>query len=208
MAEAKDPIKTVEEAVVAHQERVLKFYKTLWKRIKSVLAPLKKFIKDLLSAAKEIAKTVGKSLINQLTSSMRAILDLLTRLEKVLKSVILLGKRILATLRKAADQVKAIRFLKTVVCKYVEFIKQIWAMIADLVKQIGLLDRAIALLDTFGTVLSFVFNWISALIKGLSMMSRNIWRHLKQGIKAFVKERKEAIQLGRYVAKMPVPKPG
>lgn len=208
MAEAKDPIKTVEEAVVAHQERVLKFYKTLWKRIKSVLAPLKKFIKDLLSAAKEIAKTVGKSLINQLTSSMRAILDLLTRLEKVLKSVILLGKRILATLRKAADQVKAIRFLKTVVRKYVEFIKQIWAMIADLAKQIGILDAAIAILDTFSTVLRFVFNWITALIKGITTMSRNIGRHLKQGLKAFVKERKEAIQLGRYVAKMPVPKPG
>ena len=208
MAEAKDPVKTVEEAVVAHQERVLKFYKTLWKRIKSALAPLKKFIKDLLSAAKEIAKTVGKSLITQLTSSMGAILDLLTRLEKVLKSVILLGKRILATLRKATDQVKAIRFLKTVVRKYVAFITQIWAMIADLAKQIGLLDRAIAVLDTFGTVLSFLFNWISALIKGITMMSRNIWRHLKQGIKAFVKERKEAILLGRFVAKMPVPKPG
>mgnify|MGYP000456585665 FL=1 len=208
MAEAKDPVKTVEEAVVAHQERVLKFYKTLWKRIKSALAPLKKFIKDLLSAAREIAKTVGKSLITQLTSSMRAILDLLTRLEKMLKSVILLGKRILATLRKATDQVKAVRFLKTVVRKYVAFITQIWAMIADLAKQIGLLDRAIAVLDTFGTVLSFVFNWISALIKGITMMSRNIWRHLKQGIKAFVKERKEVIQLGRYVAKMPVPKPG
>ena len=208
MAEAKDPVKTVEEAVVAHQERVLKFYKTLWKRIKSALAPLKKFIKDLLSAAKEIAKTVGRSLITQLTSSMRAILDLLTRLEKMLKSVILLGKRILATLRKATDQVKAIRFLKTVVRKYVAFITQIWAMIADLAKQIGLLDRAIAVLNTFGTVLSFLFNWISALIKGITMMSRNIWRHLKQGIKAFVKERKEVIQLGRFVAKMPVPKPG
>ncbi len=208
MAETKDPVDYVQEAIVKHQERVLKFYKTLWKRIKSLLKPLKDFLKDLLSATKEIAKTVGKRVISMITTSLRAILDMLTRLEKVLKSVILLGKRILATLRKATDQVKAIRFLKTVARKYVEFIKQIWAMIADLAKQIGLLDGAIAVLDTFSTVLSFVFNWISALIKGITLMSRNIGRHLKQGIKAFVKERKEAIQLGRYVAKMPVPKPG
>ncbi|MEP4036326.1 hypothetical protein [Pseudophaeobacter sp.] len=208
MAETKDPVDYVQEAIVKHQERVLRFYKTLWKRIKSLLKPLKDFLKDLLSATKEIAKTVGKRVISKITTSLRAILDLLTRLEKVLKSVILLGKRILATLRKATDQVKAIRFLKTVVRKYVAFIKQIWAMIADLAKQIGLLNGAIAILDTFSTVLSFVFNWISALIKGITMMSRNIGRHLKQGLKTFVKERKEAIQLGRYVAKMPVPKPG
>lgn len=208
MAETKDPVEHVQEAITKHQERVLRFYKTLWKRIKSLLKPLKDFLKDLLSATREIAKTVGKRVISKITTSLRAILDLLTRLEKVLKSVILLGKRILAALRKATDQVKAIRFLKTVVRKYVEFIKQIWAMIADLAKQIGILDAAIAILDTFSTVLSFVFNWISALIKGITMMSRNIGRHLKQGIKTFVKERKEAIQLGRYVAKMPVPKPG
>jgi phage-related protein len=208
MAETKDPVKYVQEAIVKHQERVLRFYKTLWKRIKSLLKPLKDFLKDLLSATRKIAKTVGKSVVSKITSAIRAILDLLTRLEKALKSVILLGKRILATLRKATDQIKAIRFLKTVVRKYVEFIKQIWAMIADLAKQISILDAAIAILDTFSTVLRFVFNWITALIKGITMMSRNIGRHLKQGLKAFVKERKEAIQLGRYVAKMPVPKPG
>lgn len=208
MAEAEDPIRIVEEAIVAHQERVLKFYKTLWKRIKSALAPLRNFLKDLLSAAKQLIKTVGKAVINQLTSAIRAILDLLTRLEKTLKSAILLGKRILATLRKATDQVKAIRFLKTVVRKYVEFIKQVWTMIADLAKQIGVLDAAAKVLDRFATVLSFLFNWISALIKGVSLMTRNTGRHLKQGLKAFVKERKEAIKLGRDIAKMPVPKPG
>lgn len=205
MAPSKDPIKLVEDAVVRHQERVLKFYKTIWKQVKSLLTPLQKFLKDLLSAAKDLIKTVGKKVINHLTSTIRRIINFLAPIEKLLKDVIQLGKRILATIRKETDKIKVIRFLKTVVRKYVEFIKKVASLVFDLWKEIGILDAAVAVFDTFSTVLSFIFNWISALIKGLLSTVKKIRTILNKAVKWLIKEQKDAIRLVKDVGKLKVP---
>lgn len=205
MAASEDPVKFVEDAIVQHQERVLKFYKSIWKRVKSFLTPLQKFLKDLLSSAKDLIKTVGTKVLNHLTSTIRSILDYLAPIEKALKYIIQLGKRILATIRKEVDKSKVIRFLKTVVRKYVETLKSIAGLVFDLWKEIGVLDAAVAVLDTFSTVLSFLFNWISALIKGIVNTVTKSRALLKQGVKAFVKEQKDAVRLLKDVGKLKVP---
>ena len=205
MAPPNDPVKFVEDAIVQHQERVLKFYKTIWKRVKSLLTPLQKFLKDLRSAAKDLVQTVGKKVINHLTSTIRSILNFLAPIEKMLKDIVQLGKRILATIRKETDKIKVIRFLKTVVRKYVETFKKIVGLISDLWKEIGILDAAVAVLDTFSTILSFMFNWISALIKGLFTTVSKVKTILNKGVKGFVKEQKDAIRLVKDVGKLKVP---
>lgn len=205
MAPSKDPVKFVEEAIVDHQKRVTKFHKSVWKQVKSFLTPLQKFLKNILSAAKDLAETVGKKVINHITSTIRAILKFLEPIEKALKNFVLLGKRILATIRKEIDKSKVIRFLKTVVRKYVETMRKIVGLIVDLWKEIGILDAAMAVFKKFSTVLKFLFNWIDELVSGILNAVSKVKTLLTRAMKELMKQEKEAIRMLKDVAKLKVP---
>lgn len=201
MAPSNDPIKFVEEAIVEHQKRVLNFYKSVWKRVKSYLTPLQKFLKNVLSAAKDLAQTVGKKVISQLTDTIRAILNFLSPIEKLLKDIIQLGKRILATIRKKVDKNEVIRFLKTVVRKYVETFTKIVGLITDLWKELGILDAALAVFNKFRLVLSMAFGWFDQVTGVLTAIGK-VRKQLQKAIKSLLKERKEALRLVKDVAKL------
>ena len=201
MAPSNDPVKFVEEAIVEHQKRVLNFYKSVWKRVKSYLTPLQKFLKNVLSAAKDLAQTVGKKVISQLTDTIRAILNFLSPIEKLLKDIIQLGKRILATIRKKVDKNEVIRFLKTVVRKYIETFKKIVELITDLWKELGILDAALAVFNKFRLVLSMAFGWFDQVTGVLTAIGK-VRKQLQKAIKSLLKERKEALRLVKDVAKL------
>ncbi|MVO18355.1 hypothetical protein [Parasedimentitalea huanghaiensis] len=204
MAPSNDPVKFVEEAIVEHQKRVLNFYKSVWKRVKSYLTPLQKFLKNVLSAAKDLAQTVGKKVISQLTDTIRAILNFLSPIEKLLKDIIQLGKRILATIRKKADKNEVIRFLKTVVRKYVETFTKIVGLITDLWKELGILDAVLAVFNKFRLVLSMAFGWFDQVTGVLTAIGK-VRKQLQKAMKSLLKERKEALRLVKDVAKLKVP---
>ncbi|KAE9626452.1 hypothetical protein [Parasedimentitalea maritima] len=201
MAPSNDPVKFVEEAIVEHQKRVLNFYKSVWKRVKSYLTPLQKFLKNVLSAAKDLAQTVGKKVISQLTDTIRAILNFLSPIEKLLKDIIQLGKRILATIRKKVDKNEVIRFLKTVVRKYIETFKKIVGLITDLWRELGILDAALAVFNKFRLVLSMAFGWFDQVTGVLTAIGK-VRKQLQKAIKSLLKERKEALRLVKDVAKL------
>ncbi|TLP62814.1 hypothetical protein FEE96_13865 [Parasedimentitalea maritima] len=201
MAPSNDPVKFVEEAIVEHQKRVLNFYKSVWKRVKSYLTPLQKFLKNVLSAAKDLAQTVGKKVISQLTDTIRAILNFLSPIEKLLKDIIQLGKRILATIRKKVDKNEVIRFLKTVVRKYIETFTKIVGLITDLWKELGILDAALAVFNKFRLVLSMAFGWFDQVTGVLTAIGK-VRKQLQKAIKSLLKERKEALRLVKDVAKL------
>ena len=45
------------------------YLKTVWTRIRALLTPLSKFLKNVISGAKSLAKTVGKAAVKQVTSA-------------------------------------------------------------------------------------------------------------------------------------------
>lgn len=203
-AASDDPVKFVEEAIEQHQERMLKFYKSVWKRVKSILTPLQKFLKKFISGTKEMVEVLGKEVINRITATIRAILKVLEPIEKALKDIILLGKRILATIRKEIDKTKVIRFLKTVVRKYIETMKKIVTLVVDLWRDIGILDVAMSVLNKFRLILSMVFGWFDE-VTGILTAIKKVRAQLKRIIKTLLAERKKAIKLVKDVAKLKVP---
>ena len=203
-AKSDDPVKFVGEAIEQHHERMLKFYKSTWKRVKSFLKPLQKFLKNFIAGTKDMIATVGKEVINRITSAIRAILKVLEPIGKALKDMILLGKRILATIRREIDKTKLIRVLKTVVRKYVEIFKKVVGFIENLWNDLGILDIALAALNKFRLVLSMVFSWFDE-VTGILTAIKKVQTHLKRAIKTLLKERKKAIRLVKDVAKLKVP---
>mgnify|MGYP000535881904 CR=1 FL=1 len=203
-AKSDDPVKFVGEAIEQHHERMLKFFKSTWKRVKSFLKPLQKFLKNFIAGTKDMIATVGKEAINRITSAIRAILKVLEPIGKALQEMILLGKRILATIRKEIDKTKLIRVLKTVVRKYVEIFKKVVGFIEDLWNDLGILDVALAGLNKFRLVLSMVFSWFDE-VTGILTAIKRVRAQLKRIIKTFLAERKKAIRLVKNVAKLKVP---
>ncbi|NIZ61111.1 hypothetical protein DL239_08990 [Sedimentitalea sp. CY04] len=203
-AKSDDPVKFVGEAIEQHHDRMLKFYKSTWKRVKSFLKPLQKFLKNFIAGTKDMIATVGKEAINRITSAIRAILKVLEPIDKALQDMILLGKRILATIRKEIDKTKLIRVLKTVVRKYVEIFKKVVSFIENLWDDLGILDVALAVLNKFRLVLSMVFNWFDE-VTGILTAIKKVKAQLKRAIKTLLKERKKAIRLVKDVAKLKVP---
>ncbi|WP_027258245.1 MULTISPECIES: hypothetical protein [Leisingera] len=205
MAPSNDPVEFVEKGVSKLHARMLYYLKTVWKRIRALLTPLSKFLKNLISGAKSLAKTVGKTAVKQVTSAAQFILKLIDRVEQVLKSLVKLGKRILDTIRKNADRTRVIRILKTVIRKYVEMIRQVWSWIREIWDELGVLDTALSVISRFASVLQLVFRWIRDLT-GILGAVKKVKSLLKKVLKTLRLEVKEAIRLLKDVAKLPVPK--
>lgn len=205
--QANDPTEFVERGITRLHQRITYYFKTIWKRVKGLLAPLRNFLKKLIKVVKQIAVTVGKKVVDMLTRAANLVLSLFDRIEALLKKLFLLGKRVLTTLKKETDKTRLVRVLKTVMRKYIAAFRQVATWVNELWDQLDILNRALALLDSFRMVLQLAFRWIAEVTAVLSALRRI--RQLLRGVwKALKKEVKEAIKLGRDVAKMPVPKPG
>ena len=119
----------------------------------------------------------------------------------------LLGKRILNTIKKEADKTKLVRTLKTVVRKYVDAMRKVFAWVNEIWRELDLLNRALMVLDGFRSILQIVFRWIAEVSVVLTTL-KTAQRLLKQVWKPLKKEIKDALRLGKDMAKIPVPKPG
>ncbi|KIC31124.1 hypothetical protein [Leisingera sp. ANG-M6] len=205
MAPSNDPVEFVEKGIDRLHTRVLFYLKKVWKRVRSLLMPLRKFMKKMLSAAKSIAKTAGKKAVAQVTSAGQTVLNLLDRVEQMLKTMIKLGQRILDTIRKNTDRSRLVRVLKTVVRKYVEMFRQVWGWVQEIWEQIGVLDTALSILNRFASVLQIVFGWIKELTTILGGVKK-VKGMLKKVVKTLRLEMKDAIRLLKDTAKLPVPK--
>jgi len=202
-----DPVKAVERGVERLHKRITFYLKTLWKRVRTLLKPLRTFLKKVMKVVKKIAATVGKRVIEGLVRAATRLLDLFDRVEKLLSTMFLLGKRILNTIKKEADKTKLVRTLKTVVRKYVDAMRKVFAWVNEIWRELDLLNRALMVLDGFRSILQIVFRWIAEVSVVLTTL-KTAQRLLKQVWKPLKKEIKDALRLGKDMAKIPVPKPG
>ncbi|OBY26264.1 hypothetical protein [Leisingera sp. JC1] len=205
MAPSNDPVEFVEKAVDKLHARMFYYLKTVWKRIRALLTPLSKFLKNVISGAKSLAKTVGKAAVKQVTSAAQFILKLIDRVELTLKNLVKLGKRILDTIRKNKDRSRVIRILKTVIRKYVEMIRQVWGWVQEIWDELGVLDTALSIISRFASVLQLIFRWIRD-VTGILDAVKKAKALLKKVVKTLRLEVKQAIRLLKDVAKLPVPK--
>ncbi|EBA18673.1 hypothetical protein RSK20926_13159 [Roseobacter sp. SK209-2-6] len=202
-----DPVKRVAKDVETLHKRITYYLKTVWKRVRGLLAPLRNFLKKILKVVKKIVATVGKKAVDTLVKAATKLLDLFDRVEALLKTMFLLGKRILNTIKKEADKTKLVRTLKTVIRKYVQAMRKVFGWVNEIWRELDILNRALMILDTFRGVLQIIFRWIAEVAVVLNTLKR-AKQLLKSVWKALKKEIKDAIKLGKEVAKMPVPKPG
>jgi phage-related protein len=188
-------------SIEQQQKRLLYYQKTVWKRVKSMLTPLQNFLKNIISEAKKLIDTVGKKVINHITSTIQAILKLFEPIEKALKYLIQTGKSILNTIRKQVNKSEAIPFLKKVIRKYVETFRKVVDWVIELWSELGILDAALAVLNKFRMMLRLVFQWFDD-VTGILSAVKNFRTLLRGTIKTLKEERNDTLRLGKDVAKL------
>ncbi|MQQ09024.1 hypothetical protein GFB49_11210 [Epibacterium sp. SM1979] len=207
MAPINDPMTPVENQLTTLHRQVEFYYKKLWKRISASVAPLCSFLKNVISAAKKLAQTVGKAAVDSLITTGRFVLNLIDNLATGLRQLWTIGKHILTGFKRKleADRAKLIRVLKTKLRNFVVLFRKIFAWVNQLWDQIAPLDRALAILAQFRGILKLVLGWIADVtqvmgaLNKIKQLMRKIWKPIKREVKS-------AIQLGKDIARMPVPK--
>lgn len=207
MAPTNDPMTLVENQLTTLHRQVEFYYKKLWKRISASVAPLRSFLKNVISAAKKMAQTVGKAAVDSLITTGRFVLNLIDNLATGLRQLWTIGKHILTGFKRKleADRAKLIRVLKTKLRGYVALFRKVFAWVTQLWDQIAPLDRALAIVARVSGVLRLVFGWIADVTQVVTVLNtvkqllRKIWKPIKREVKT-------AIALGKDIARMPVPK--
>ncbi|MGC1505960.1 MAG: hypothetical protein WA782_17700 [Sulfitobacter sp.] len=205
MAEDNDPTKKFLDATEKYQERLLNLWKVVFKKVSAHLKSMVSFVRKVVNVGKELAATVGKSVVDKVVGAGQMVEEMITTIPNLLKVALLLGKRIIAKIKKAVDPNEVIAPLKKLFTRYVRLIKEIFAFVTNLIQQLDILGAVFGVISTFQSVLRLIFSWIADVtgakdgaLKAKKMLKK-VWKEMK-------KEVKEAELLRKQVMKLKVAK--
>ncbi|MDF3415349.1 hypothetical protein HKX54_12840 [Sulfitobacter sp. M57] len=204
MAEADDPTRKYMEATEKFQERLHKLWKVVFKKVSSHLRSMVSFIRQVVTVAKELAATVGKSVVDKVVRAGQTVEAMITAIPILLKATLLLGKRIIAVIKKAADPKAVIVALKKLFARYVRMLIQIFVFITNLIQELDILGTVFSVIGTFQSVLRMIFSWITE-VTGAKDGTAKAQGMLKKVWKEMKKEVKEAQLLRKQVMKLKLP---
>ncbi|GAA6175675.1 hypothetical protein [Sulfitobacter pacificus] len=204
MADDEDPTKKFLDATEKFQERLHKLWKVVFKKVSSHLKSMVSFIRQVVNVAKELAATVGKSVVDKVLRAGQVVEATITALPILLKTTLLLGKRIIAVIKKALDPKAVIVALKKLFARYVRMLIQIFVYITNLIQELDILGTVFSIIGTFQSVLRMIFSWITE-VTGAKAGTAKAQGLLKKVWKEMKKEVKEAQLLRKEVMKLKVP---
>ncbi|MEW9920222.1 hypothetical protein AB2B41_11435 [Marimonas sp. MJW-29] len=201
MGTENDPTKKYLEAVDKYQSRLTQLWKVIFKRVASSLKALVSFMKKLVAVAKQIATVVGKSVIDKFLQAANMVQGLLSRIPNLLKAALRLGKKIIELIRKAADPNKILGTLKKLFIKYIKMLKEIYAQIIEMVKQLDVLGTVLTIISNFKSALQLMFSWIAEVTRANDAVNK-ARKLLKKAMKEMKSEMKQATVLRKEVMKL------
>lgn len=201
MATPNDPTKVITETVQKIQDRLTFFLKKLIKKLKSVLAPLTRFLGKLIAVAKDIAETIGKGVISAVIDTGAYVVDFIDMLKDEVKSALKLGVRVLGILRRALDPEKLVKAVKTVLTKYVKAFRAIVGRIIGFFEHLEILETALKAIAGLRMALQMMFRWIGE-ISGAEAALRKAQAILKKIRKELKLEAKQALRFAKNITRM------
>lgn len=201
----KDPLTRdldeIRTSIEGWQTQLFHLWKVVFKKIKSKLKSAVSFFDKVVTEGRRIASTVGSKVIDKIVDAAKRLGFLLERIPQLLKNAHRLGKKILSIIAKAADPSKIIGTMKRLVTRYINMIKEIYRFLFDFLSYIDALGAALAIINTFKTVLRLVLSWIAdvtgvmSVLRKISNMVRKIVKKMKVEIRDAIKTSKKAARL-------------
>jgi len=160
MPQQANPVAKFADATDEYQDVLSDLWKGVFKKVDSALKPMIAFGSKLISKGKDIARTVGLSVMKTIESAFKAVTGMLKSIPALIKRALALGKEIIALVRKAADPGKVVKALRKLFSRYVAMLREIFSAVSQFIDQLDAMGTALAVVEKFKTVLQFVVSWI------------------------------------------------
>lgn len=203
MAAENDPTKKFLEAAQKYQSRLLYLWKNIFKKVKSYLKSMASFVNNFIAAAKQLASTIGKSVVDKFVKAAQWVVQEVQALPNAIKAAMRFGKKVIALIQKAADPNKIISTLKKLFSRYVRMVKEIFGRISEMAKQLDVLGPMLSIINSFKNALRMIFSWIKEVTRINDAVVKTK-RLLKKVIKEMKKEVKEAEKMRKEVMKLKI----
>ena len=201
MAQANDPLKPVLDAVWRYQKRIQELIGSVFNKLRSSMGKAIAFMDNVVKYAKEIAKKVGKGVVNTIVSMRNRIFAAVNAVPGLAKSALKLGYRIIATIQKAADPNKVIKVVKKLFQTYVRMIRQLADYVSDMVAALDPVGKALKVIATFRLVLQMVFKWIAD-VSGAATAVAKTRSLVRKAAKLLRAEVKDAVRVVKEVQRL------
>ncbi len=203
MQQENDPTQKFLEATQKHQTLLHYLWKTVFKKVNSILKSMASFLTKFIAEASKMIVIVGKAVVNRVVEVGQKIIRLITQIPNALKTALRFGKKIIALINKATDPNKIISALKKLFSRYVKMLQEIFGYITELASQLDVIGTAFSIVYTFKSVLQAMFSWISEVTRANDAAAK-ARRMLKKVLKEMKKDMKELVKLRKEVKKLKV----
>lgn len=206
MPQENDPTQQFLEATQKYQTKLHYLWKTVFKKVNSILRSLVSFLNKFITEAAKMIPAVGKSVVNRVIDVGQGIIRLIQNIPNAIKQALRYGKKIISLISKATDPNKIISTLKKLFNRYVRMIQEIYGWINELATNLDIIGTAFSVVNTFKRVLQALFSWISEITRAndaalkAKRMLKKVQKEIKKDKKELIKLRKDVMRLKKAAA--------
>ncbi len=201
MAEPDNPLVPIKEKVVKIETRLVEFLRTALGKIKPMTISLMSFLANVRKAAKDLAKTVGKAVIDNVLKAGDRLFQTMSFVESQTIECLKLIRNVLSAIKKAAQPDKVFNMVKKVVARFAKIFRVIVTKVSEVMAVLAPIEAVLSVISTFKTVLQMIFKWI-AQVSGVTSGVKKARALLKKSYKILRDEAKEVTKLVKEVNKL------
>ncbi|MCX7558002.1 hypothetical protein OS190_00380 [Sulfitobacter sp. F26204] len=201
MPQENDPTQRYLEATQKYQTKLHYLWKTVFKKVNSILRTLTSFLNKFIAEAAKMIAIVGKAAVNKVIDVGQRIIQLVAQIPNALKQGLRYGRKIISLITKAKDPNKIISTLKKLFARYVRMIQEIHGWINDLASNLDVIGTAFSVVNAFKRLLQAMFSWITEITRA-NDAALKVKRLLKKVQKEIKKDKKELIKLRKDVMRL------
>ncbi|MFL4469499.1 hypothetical protein ACERZ8_06310 [Tateyamaria armeniaca] len=202
MAQAENPLIPIQDKVVRIHSRLLDFFRNVLVKIKPMIVSLQGFLVNVKKAAKEIAKTVGKSAVDSVIKLGTKLIQVIAFVEKLVIEGIRFAAKVLGVIKKAAKEPqKAFKVVKAMVARLAKLFRTILAKVVEIMVAINPIEMVLRLIDTMKMMLQLVFRWITQ-VGGITSGVKKAKALIKKSFKLLKAEAKQVTEMVKEANKL------
>lgn len=202
MAQPDNPLIPIQDKVVRIHSRLLDFLRNVLLKIKPMMVTLQGFLVDVKKAAKEIARTVGKSVVDSFIKMGTKLVQVVAFVEKLVFEGIKFAAKILSVIKKAAKAPeKVFKIVKAMVARLAKLFRTILTRVMELMVAINPIDVVLRVIDAMKMMLQVVFRWISQ-VTALTTSVKKAKALIKKSVKLLKAEAKQVTEMVKEANKL------
>ncbi|WP_299728863.1 hypothetical protein [uncultured Tateyamaria sp.] len=201
-AQPDNPLIPIQDKVVRIHSRLLEFFRNVLVKMKPMIVSLQGFLVNVKKAAKEIAKTVGKSAVESVIKMGTRLVQVVASVEKLVIEGIKFASKILAVIRKAAKvPQKAFKVVKAMVARLAKMFRTILSKVMEVMVVINPIEIVLKVIDTMKMMLQLVFGWITQ-VGSITSGVKKAKSLIKKSVKMLKAEAKQVTEMVKDANKL------